>query len=191
MTNFINYPQEISLLDIDQFIQSVGGPNFNGSAISLSGSEINYMGSETSVGDILVSKLCMPGQQEVRFKDPDWSVFSSSPGTPNNYYNGADIPWRPTRFSEFYNAYTPITFNVTIQGTGSVYGGNLVLDMVGGTAPYFVYSSTDSSWGFTSTSQYVKYAYNGFTTNFYVVDATGCGGNFEISSSGHYPGPYG
>lgn len=192
-------PSQTSLRNLDSTIASFGGPTFNGTNVSLAGTEIHYMGSNPgigggNIGNIAVSKVCMVNQKEGRVTQPGWDPTQSVPdntGTWPWYYVGNTVAWRPARMSEFDGArdIRGLGIGAVAIPTGWDYPyGDIGVSVGGGRAPYFVYSVTDGSWAGPVYSYYQFRANNGYLSTLYIVDYDGCGGNFDAPTvRAHYP----
>ena len=173
---------------IDSFIKNAGGANYNGSNISLAGSEQNYMGSTGSSGNFSTSKVCMLGQKDAYFSQ-SYNPINTNPSNPFRPFNysGPTNPWWPVRASEFIGTVAPIPIiSTSKQELGVNNQGRVIVTVSSGTPPYYVFNSNANSWVATDGS-FTLNVNNGYSSTFYVVDSVFCGGNFDISSLGSYP----
>lgn len=211
---------QLSMSRIRQFLASAGGPAPGSNLdLSLSGLEVNYMGNNVSGTGAIVTtaKLCMWRQQETFNRGPDPGSghadypTSYTPGSTNkpwDYYGGTGVPWRPSRISEFQQAYynPPSGFGYGVATGARNSTGIIRFDFAGGsqssnvTGPsgtprtYYLYVITGSfgispigGWVSTASSRYDFACGVSASVQAYVVDDLFCGGQMtgsEIRTTG-------
>lgn len=213
---------QLAMSSIRQFLANAGGPAPGATNISLAGLEVNYMGNNVSGTGAIVTtaKVCMWRQQETFNRGPDpgqghqtypTSYTPSSPNKPWDYFGGTGVPWRPTRISEFQQAYyTPPACNGYGVATGARNSTGIIrFDFSGGsrssnipnpsTHTYYLYVLAGSSgispiggWVSTAGTRYDFACQSSANVQAYVVDDLFCGGQMtgnEIRNTGtpQYP----
>lgn len=160
---------------------------------SLSSRELQYMGGNPA--NARTSQVCFPNQVE-RVSSTNWT------------YNGSDLPWRPTRVSEFLGAYNGVPqVAVSYSGTGNRYIANFIATCsnssiyTGAGTPYSVYGTGSgithanlNSWvvctggsGTTFTWSNAAVAAGTVTLTVYVKDFQQCGTMNEFTGAVSYP----
>ena len=213
---------QLSMLSIRNFLSNAGGPAPANTNISLSNLEVNYMGNNASGTGAIVTtaKVCMWRQQETFNRGPDpgpghqtypTAYTPSSPDKPWDYFGGTGVPWRPTRISEFQQAYyTPPACNGSGVPTGATNSTGIIrFDFSGGsrasnmpnpsTRTYYLFVLTGSfgispinAWVSTASTRYDFACSSSASVQAYVVDDLFCGGQMtgnEIRNGGtpQYP----
>ena len=194
---------QLSMSTIRQFLAASGNAYAPGSNLdlSLSAMELYYMGDNVAGTGFIVTdaKLCMWRQVEITS-----AGLPGGPGSgPWNYSGGTGVPWRPSRFTEFQQAYynppSAIGYGVATgakNSTGiirfSFSGGSPVSF---GSGSYYLYLDSGgigSGWYSTSTATLDFACNNGASATAWVVDDKYCGGQMiggeiRVTGSISYP----
>jgi len=202
---------QLAMSTIRQFLQNAGNGSVPSTTnLSLSNLEFRYMGNNTTGTGAIVTtaKVCMWRQQET-FNlgpippgpglNPDPTAYTpGSTNKPWDYYGGTGVPWRPSRFSEFQQAYynppSGVGYGVATGATNST--GIIRFDFAGGsraalgTGSYYLYIYNGGGLGVTVPGWYstagTRIDFGTGTSAFaqaYVVDDKFCGGQMVLASS--------
>jgi len=209
---------QLAMSTIRAFLAGSGGPAPVATNISLADIEKRYMGNSAggNVPVVTVAKVCMLGQLETDQKvnrggtNPGNAGYTPGSSPTGWSYAGATVAWRPSRFSEFQQAYNVLpSLAINGQATGQTNSyGNLVFSFAGGspaefgsgTYYYYVYGNNTgvvpngwNSVGGNASGASVTYNIpNSRGCSAYVVDDRFCGiqmlpGEITSSGSGTYP----